>query len=215
MFVVQNVVSFYFKLHRNILGFMLFLCFFIFLNCKSPQIKSTGDEHKSSKKLIDNVKEKYPFYNQMSAQFNLQGKIGEDEVVYFGTIKSIINKSNIEKSYLLINLKDTVFLADFYTLEIKNESVYQIDHLRDKKIKSSLSDYKWVEIFGNVIPFHFYFPILLGFPPKQIFNNEAVINEEAEKALYRSDIFETVVEFSAGYIKKIYFRTTLKKTCYL
>ena len=196
-----------FKLQNNI---WFFLVIFITISC-------TGTKNKRenilppSENLLTKVNKIYLPYEKMSAHFDLSGKIGKDEVVYFGSIKAMVNKDDINKSYLLIKIKDTVFLADFYTLEIKNGYVYQTDHLTDKKIKTSLTDYKWVEIFGNVIPFHFYFPILLGLPPLQIFENEAIINEEEQKIMYRSDLYETLVEFSGGYIKKIYFRTKLKK----
>ena len=206
-----------FKFNRTLFIFIIIIQCFTF-NCKTPQpmpepVSKDAENLQDNlqNNLLDKIKKTYPLYTEMSVNFDISGKIDKNELVYFGTMYAKINAVDVNQSYLSIKIKDTVFMADFYSLEIKNGFVIQTNYLTDEIIKTSLINYKWVEIFGNTIPFHFYFPLLLGLPPSQIFGKDAVINEEAEKILYRSDIYDTMVEFSGGFIKKIYFRTKSKK----
>ncbi|MDH5716600.1 MAG: hypothetical protein OEZ22_03065 [Spirochaetia bacterium] len=192
------------------ISFIIFIIAFIFLFfcASSPQKIENTNTSDTSLNYTDKIKKNYSSYNKLNVSFVIKGSIDQNEIMYNGTLTSFLNKENINNSFFSVSLKDSIFEAIFFSLEVKDGYVLQTDHLRDIKIKSSLIDYKWVEIFGNIIPFHFYFPVLLGFPPEQIYEENSVINENSEKILYQTDLYETIVEFSQTLLSKIYFRTS-------
>lgn len=150
------------------------------------------------------IKKTYAEYSSFSAKFILKGKVENAEILYDGTIKA-------GKGVLTITLQDPVFRSPFFSLKVDKNMVFQTDHMRNKTDRVPLAQYRWVEVFGKVFPFRFFYPILKGFAPEEIYLATQGVSTESGEIRIRNETDE--VEFASfsrnGKISRILFRSKI------
>ncbi len=147
----------------------------------------------------------YSPYLALSAQFVLKGKVDKTEILYDGIL-------TIKGENLSVVLKDPVFRSPFFSLKVEKDFVTQIDHLRNKKDKIPFADYRWVELFGRVFPFRFFYPLLKGYPPDEIYAKSTryeTLEEEKGRFLFTTEYFDGIVNVENGFIASLYYRGRL------
>jgi len=196
-----------------------FLLIFLILECSSSQIKpknvrtETKKENrkfKAKKEIIEKLNKHFSIYKKMSANFQIKGNMNNKEMYYSGKLYSTIDKSGNRN--LTITLKDAIFLSPIFTLKIRGQNLTEIDHLRDKRRKFTLDEYRWIEVFGRVFPFKFFLPILMGFVPNEILSSKAKYSQKNNKLTYLGDYYDSIGNLTKNSsLKSIYFRTRGEK----
>ncbi|MCB1147445.1 MAG: hypothetical protein KDK38_11620, partial [Leptospiraceae bacterium] len=103
-----------------------------------------------------------------------------------------------------------VFRSPFVSMRVNGDTVTQIDHLRDRSQSLPLDQFKWVEVFGKVFPFGFFYPILKGYPPEVIFDptaNYSLPKPGQERLTVKKQDWEAIVNFESQIMTSVFFRT--------
>lgn len=142
-------------------------------------------QSKEGQQFLQKLQQVYHPYSRISASFTLKGMINDAEVYFLGDLVAK-NGKNGKAEYLSIVLKDSVFEAKVYQLIINKETVTNIDYLNDKKEVVALSRFTWAQVLGSVFPFRFFYPLLSGFPPAEVYtgnifpNQQKIVNEQGK-----------------------------------
>lgn len=190
------------------LGYFLVACIFVFSACKtSAPIKENQNsiEPTGKEALLRRVREIYSPWEKLSASFVLKGKVENAEILYDGTLRA-------DKKVLAIVLKDPIFRSPFVSLTVQGEMVTQVDHLRNKTVSMPLKQFKWVQVFGRVFPFAFFYPILKGFPPDVIYEENAkysIPKPQVERLTSVKSSWESIVNFENSIMSSVFFKTSM------
>lgn len=163
--------------------------------------EATTEKGKSFLKKIDAV---YTPYEKVAASFVLKGKLNDSEIYFTGNL--LVKKAaRGHADYLSITLKDSVFESKVYQLIIHKGMVTNIDYLDDKKETIPLSRFTWAEVLGSVFPFKFFYPLLSGFPPAEIYNG--TIHETSQKIINDKGKYDVAVTLQDFVMDNIYLKT--------
>jgi len=198
---------------------LFFLLFNLMISCETTKKKIKKKiivEEKDNSRFdyLESIAKNYPFYKYFSASFEIRGRIQTGEIYQAGSIKvTKMKKSGPDKNtQLKIILNDAYFGSMISKLIIKNNYVHSINYLTNKKKKIKLEDFRWVEVFGRVFPFSFFLPILMGFPPDEIYFSEAKVSPGKKKIVYKSPEFDIITKFtSKDFMKTLLFRSRFEK----
>lgn len=179
--------------------------FLLYYSCASAKLAVSQEtsEKKTENSVIDTLKTNYPPYNFLKGQFVLKGKAENQELFYDGVLE-------IRQESFYVVLKDTVFRSPFFSLKIDKDKVTQVDHLQNKKEIIPLSEYRWVVLFGKVFPFRFFYPILRGYPPDEIFQSDVVYEEKGkDKGIFsfKTVYFDARLVVEGGYIRNLFYKS--------
>jgi len=190
----------------------IFLCI-SFCDSTKAKIKTHSSKPKldlNKEQFLKRIVNHYGPYQKLSAYFTIKGKIKNQELYYNG--KQIISFSKEKKlKHLLIELREPFLKALMFSLRLKGDYVYVHDPTKQKPEKIALKDYRWVEIFGRIFPFEFFLPVLMGFPPSDIFAPGAKINFNKQRIKNSNRFYDLVVDFDDGKIKEFFFKSKTQK----
>lgn len=190
---------------------VFFLFLFLFLpqgnniKAQTQQTKGTMFEAQSvqGKKFLANLNKVYASYQKVTASFVIKGKVGDAEVYFLGTLFATDGKDG-KARYLSIVLKDTVFESKVYQLIVDDDTVTNIDYLNDKKETLPMSRFTWAQILGSVFPFRFFYPLLSGFPPEEIYSG--VIYQSQNKIINDKGKYDVAVTLDNFVMQNIYVK---------
>lgn len=174
-------------------------------SAKEPTVRKEGTfvaDPESGIAAIGQIRQNYPAYSSLSAQFVLKGKVDKNEILYDGTL-------TIKGDSLAVVLKDPVFRSPFFSLKVEKDLVTQTDHLRNKTDRVPFADYRWVELFGRVFPFRFFHPLLKGYPPDEIYRKGAryeTLEGDKGRFQFETEYFDAIVNIERGILASLYYR---------
>lgn len=160
-------------------------------------------QSKEGQEFLQKLNQVYRPYSRISASFTLKGMINDAEIYFLGDLIAK-NGKNGQAEYLSIVLKDSVFEAKVYQFIIDKDTVTNIDYLNDKKEVVPLSRFTWAQVLGSVFPFRFFYPLLSGFPPKEVYSGN--IFPQEQKIVNQKGKYEVAVTLQNFIMNNIYIK---------
>lgn len=192
---------------------LLITGFALFYSCKSSEEKEKQavpiEENKIDEKKIylDKIRKSYSDYSVFSSGFILKGKIDRQDHYFQGYLKAT-HSSSSDTLYIL--LKDTVFKSPVYSIYIAGGVVTQKDYLKNKTERIPVSKYRWVVLFGDIFPFHFFYPIMRGYLPDDAYSENSKYVKKENKILYQSSYYDAAFIFDDSYaLRKLFYKNKM------
>ncbi len=176
----------------------------------SNQPGTARSQNAEAEQVLENLRKRYFNYKSFRARFVIKGKVDGRQAYYSGVIKAYTKKKG-KKEYETIDiiLRDGFLQSELYLLRITGNKVVQKDYLNDKTYRSTLDQFRWVQIFGQVFPFKFFLPVLKGYPPTQVYRPGAKVG--ADKVVYKGDTYDMSVKLKGDLMQSLFFRNRLDK----
>ncbi|MCS6983865.1 MAG: hypothetical protein NZM25_01905 [Leptospiraceae bacterium] len=193
------------------MNFVVFVIFWVLspIGCASTQShgKERANPTLAKQALHEKLRQNYPAYARLQAYFTLKGKVDGQEIYYEGILDSK------QKSFSVL-LKDSIFKSPLFSIKIDEEKVIQIDYLRDKKETIPFEEYRWVVLFGRLFPFRFFYPILKGYLPNEIFLEDTVYEETKEgkiRFLFKTPYFDARAVIEEGILRNLFYKNEINQ----
>ncbi len=179
-----------------------------FASCRSTpeEVKGIPIENpqvQEKEAFVETLKENYAAYSVLTTSFILKGKIDRQDQYFEGYLKAT---SSAQGDTLYILLKDTVFKSPIFSVYIAGGKVTQKDFLKNKTEVIPMEKYQWVVLFGDLFPFQFFYPIMRGYLPEDIFSRDSKYVKTENKIIYTSAYYDAAFLFTG--------KTSLSKLFY-